>query len=642
MKIGEVWGEPGNLQCSCGRLGSISCRPISCEEEFTWTVRNQDYGCFCLHDHRCTAPEPPSDLTSLTANTTSIEISWSASPFTDGYRVIGTEQGGFSQSTVVVNGTTSAVITGLLPGTMYNISVYSYRGSRESPGASSSLFATAVDPPTELQVVQTTFNTISVSWTLPSSTLVRFRVSETPAGGSTRDLYPPPGPDDTSATVTGLLPAVRYRITVVAVGLYGESAETSVTASTESGRGHLTCDPSYMRVIFTREVLVGVEVDTMRLRDPNCRANVNSTHVILTAPLNGCGTIAEDAADNPKMSFTNEVVFGAAVPDGVIVRTPEQRWPFRCDYVREDIVGVGPILFPIPLPNVTIPSSNGSFTFSMNLYHSEAFLRPYDQNEFPVKVAINHMLYFSVAVDSQATGVVLFVENCKATPTFNHDDALQYFIIRDGCKEDDTLEELETSDPNSVRYGIRAFRFINETMVYLHCDVMVCPADSPDSRCTMGCEAPSSRRRREAPAGMQQRAAVVQGPIALVPGETTTAPPECPGECHEHAVCNIATKTCVCEDGWVGNGVHCEEKQLDWCSIITCDVTAHRRCRNTPGSYACECQPGFTEFNGRCQVSQTYQCSIRLRALQFTPDLEDTQTAAYMALVTKVTQTVRG
>ncbi|XP_035668043.1 uncharacterized protein LOC118410429 [Branchiostoma floridae] len=395
-----------------------------------------------------------------------------------------------------------------------------------------------------------------------------------------------------------------------------------------------------MRVVFMREVLVGVDVDTVRLRDSSCRADVNSTHVTLTAPLNGCGTTAQDGTDTSKISFTNEVVSGAPVTDGVIIRNLELRWPFRCDYVRQDIVGVGPILFPIPLPNVTIPSGNGSFTFSMNLYHSEAFLRPFEQNEFPVKVTVNHMLHFGVAVASEVSGVVLFVENCKATPTSNHDDAKQYFIIRDGCEEDDTLEEFETSDPISRRYAIRAFRFINETMVYIHCDVMVCLADSPDSRCSRGCEARPSRRRREVSAGMQRRAAVVQGPIVLVPEETTPAPPVCPTDCHEHAVCSGATKSCVCEEGWVGNGVHCEENDFDWCSIISCDVSNNRRCRNTAGSYVCECRPGFVEFNGRCEVSQVYEFSIRLQARTFSEDLEDKQSQAFITLVAEVTQTI--
>ncbi|XP_078682455.1 uncharacterized protein LOC144916927 [Branchiostoma floridae x Branchiostoma belcheri] len=639
FEVDDVWGEPGSLQCTCHSWGSISCTNITCEDEFTWTVRNYDYGCHCLHQHQCTAPEKPSEVTFVSASETTITVSWPPSPFTTFYYVdiIALDR---SQSLSYTTHGGRIVFTGLRPGTMYNISVYSQRGSRRSHDAATGQFATAVDAPTGLHVVQVTFNTITISWALPRSTLVRFRVSDTPVSGSSRDLYPPPGPRDTSAVVTGLLPGVQYRITLVAIGLYGESAEAAVTASTDPGRGYLTCETSYMRVVFMRDVLVGVDVDTMRLRHSNCRADVNSTHVVLTAPLNGCGTTAQDGVDTSKISFTNEVVSGAPVTDGVIIRNLELRWPFRCDYVREDVVGVGPILFPIPLPNVTIPSGNGSFTFSMNLYHSEAFLRPFEQTEFPVKVTVNHMLHFGVAVASEVSGVVLFVENCKATPTSNHDDARQYFIIRDGCEEDDTLEEFETSDPVSRRYGIRAFRFINQTMVYLHCDVMVCLADNPDSRCARGCEAPPARRRREASAGMQQRAAVVQGPIVLVPEETTPAPPECQSDCHEHAVCSAETKTCVCEEGWVGNGVHCEERELDWCSIITCDVTDNRRCRNTAGSYVCECKPGFMEFEGRCEARQVYQFSIRLQARRFSEDLKDKQSAAFLALVTEVTQTI--
>ncbi|XP_035659266.1 uncharacterized protein LOC118404302 [Branchiostoma floridae] len=87
FEVDDVWGEPGNLQCTCQSRGSISCTSIACEDEFKWAVHDYDYRCYCPHQHQCTAPEKPSDLTLVTTSETTIAVSWSPSLFTDGYRV---------------------------------------------------------------------------------------------------------------------------------------------------------------------------------------------------------------------------------------------------------------------------------------------------------------------------------------------------------------------------------------------------------------------------------------------------------------------------------------------------------------------------------------------------------------------------
>ncbi|XP_078333705.1 uncharacterized protein LOC111101935 [Crassostrea virginica] len=53
---------------------------------------------------------------------------------------------------------------------------------------------------------------------------------------------------------------------------------------------------------------------------------------------------------------------------------------------------------------------------------------------------------------------------------------------------------------------------------------------------------------------------------------------------------------CVCEMGWTGETC---EVDVDECKSNPC-IGDHQTCLNTPGSYRCECTPGFNMSNGHC------------------------------------------
>ncbi|XP_066283356.1 uncharacterized protein [Branchiostoma lanceolatum] len=402
-------------------------------------------------------------------------------------------------------------------------------------------------------------------------------------------------------------------------------------------QGDLSCNSTAMSVSFRRDDLGRHDESSMHLRDPACTADFNATHVTFRTALDKCGTTAAENNSTNKIVYTNDV-FAALLPsspDGgdVITRTTEDRWTFNCHYVRDDSVAVG-ALFPVPASSVVILNGDGTFTFSMNLYRSDGFSRPYAQSDFPVEVVVNDDVYFSISVEAAVSGLVLFVDNCKATPSSTPGDSIEYYIIQDGCHQDDTLQEFTTASTTSAYFGISAFKFTNESLpyVYLHCDVIVCLENTPGSRCDEGCVS-TRRRRRAADDGVEERATLVQGPIVLVPDETTDA---CAESCDLHASCSPSAGKCVCEPGWVGDGVHCQD--FDECTIVSCGV--HQRCVNTPGSHACECVPGYMEVDRSCQAAHAYRSTSRLLARSFSPALEDPGSPEYRDLVSEVVTTL--
>ncbi|KAI8480943.1 hypothetical protein Bbelb_413160 [Branchiostoma belcheri] len=411
-----------------------------------------------------------------------------------------------------------------------------------------------------------------------------------------------------------------------------EAMTTSPETAEDPVQGYVYCNSTTMWVTFLLDELDGYDVSGMRLRDPSCTAEVNGTHVTFVSALGDCGTTALENDTSNKIVYTNEVVAALeqSTTDGaandVIARPEEDRWTISCRYVRDDTIAAD-TLFPVPAPSVVILYGDGSFTFSMKLYPSAGFTQPYTSTDFPVEVTINEDVYFGVSVDTSVSGLVLFVENCKATPSSNPDDSTQYYFIQDGCQKDDTLQVFSTDSPTSLNYGISTFQFANESQpyVYLHCDVMVCLEDNPGSRCDQGCIS-SRRRRRAADNGLEERVTLVQGPIVLVVQETFTA---CDATCHDHASCSPLTQECVCDPGWVGDGVYCQD--FDECTIVSCGD--NRRCVNTPGRHVCECVPGFLEVDGVCEAAVAYSSTSRIMAKSFSSALENPESQEFVDLV---------
>nr|XP_022290316.1 uncharacterized protein LOC111101946 isoform X2 [Crassostrea virginica]XP_022290324.1 uncharacterized protein LOC111101946 isoform X2 [Crassostrea virginica] len=71
---------------------------------------------------------------------------------------------------------------------------------------------------------------------------------------------------------------------------------------------------------------------------------------------------------------------------------------------------------------------------------------------------------------------------------------------------------------------------------------------------------------------------------------------ETPCKCGRGAEACHHVTGCVCEKGWAGETC---EIDVDECKSNPC-IGDHETCLNTPGSYLCECTPGFNKSNAQC------------------------------------------
>ncbi|XP_078577488.1 uncharacterized protein LOC144862665 [Branchiostoma floridae x Branchiostoma japonicum] len=371
---------------------------------------------------------------------------------------------------------------------------------------------------------------LTVSWTVGSLPISRYRLRYKPAdgSGSYQDLSPAPGTGDTSATVPGLLADTEYNITVTSFGEDDQpNGVISGTFSTDSVVVNVECDQDSMTISIPLAALPAVDVENMHLLDTSCGATVEGDIVTLETHLQECGTRQETSGDD-KFIFSNEAIANQVTHENGAVRNQPISLPFQCEFLRQYDVSGGPIMYNIPSPRVQIVDANNSFIMDMHMYTSADYSASYDSEDFPIQVTPADRLNFGLSVTSPLDNLELFARDCVSTPTTDPNDSPRVNIITDGCEVDETLQKDNgLSNDKALYYSVEAFTFPNAldpSLVYFHCTMIICFKDDPDSRCSQGC-IPATRRRRAVSDGAEGRvrressrdhqADITQGPFRI-------------------------------------------------------------------------------------------------------------------------------
>ncbi|XP_034040284.1 fibrillin-2 [Thalassophryne amazonica] len=96
----------------------------------------------------------------------------------------------------------------------------------------------------------------------------------------------------------------------------------------------------------------------------------------------------------------------------------------------------------------------------------------------------------------------------------------------------------------------------------------------------------------------------------------TCVPPSvlCKPACHRHGLCHLSPSgyQCVCDLGYVGDGVTCSD--IDECQKENICPKNETECMNIPGSYSCVCKEGYVSNGTECTdvnecITEPKQCS---------------------------------
>lgn len=295
---------------------------------------------------------------------------------------------------------------------------------------------------------------------------------------------------------------------------------TTEGATTEPPPDSLSvkCTTDGMMVTLDITYHPNIAVDKVTLSDANCKladlGGLNATHIWLNAPLDSCMT--NHTTDGDTIIYQNRLVTETRESAGaaIISREFQAEFPFRCTYPRSAIVSVASFS-PREKVIYTRTAEYGNFTFTMDMYETDAYETPYA--DYPVRVDLNDPMYLEVQVKSNDSMLVLIPVKCWGTAEPEQDDDKSYAFIDNGCGKDETLD-FDYKLSAVQRFQLDAFRFLGESadaVVYLHCSVEACRSADNDSRCAEGCTENARRKRRGAQFDALTEETVTIGPVEL-------------------------------------------------------------------------------------------------------------------------------
>uniref|UniRef100_A0A3Q3WFJ4 Uncharacterized protein n=1 Tax=Mola mola TaxID=94237 RepID=A0A3Q3WFJ4_MOLML len=181
-----------------------------------------------------TALDAPIDLQAVTQTDNSITLEWTNSQADVGiFRVKYSPISGATHGEQLFprgpGDTTKATLTALKPGMEYGIGVTAVKSERESLPATTNA-ETDIDPPRDLEEVESTETTLTLRWQKPRAKIGAYRLVYVSEDGQVKDGEIPAAA--TSYVVSNLTPGMSYNITLVAERGLKKSKPVTRSAST--------------------------------------------------------------------------------------------------------------------------------------------------------------------------------------------------------------------------------------------------------------------------------------------------------------------------------------------------------------------------------------------------------------------------
>lgn len=204
-----------------------------------------------------------------------------------------------------------------------------------------------------------------------------------------------------------------------------------------------------------------------------------------------CNTKFNVASDD--LEYTNILNLYEESDDGTVVRD-ETEWRLKCKYPRNQLKTV---MFDTSrrVRNVT---NDGVIPMKLEIFDANYVQLLPSPSVFKLKERV----YVQASMPTHEE-LTLFPLKCWATDGKEPTGKPMKTLIVNGCDMESTLMRERETTPVHSRFSFDAFRFkdVGSCKVYVHCDLLICAANDPNSRCSQGCLPPTGRRRRSTSEG---------------------------------------------------------------------------------------------------------------------------------------------
>ncbi|XP_062983765.1 uromodulin-like 1 [Elgaria multicarinata webbii] len=215
---------------------------------------------------------------------------------------------------------------------------------------------------------------------------------------------------------------------------------------------------------------------SLYLGSPQCRGrNGNSSHVILQAGWNECGT---EVQSNTTHTIVKTILRNKPSPG--VIHYFRIASPISCVFQNDLLTSSG-------------YSPEGVYTVFEDLQGSGHFLTrmqlfignsPIPQN---FSISASDDIKIEVGIQTRDRKLKVVVSQCWATPTNNSMDPLSFPFILGSCPVPNSHTTMIANGMSSkAQFKLKIFSFVNDTVVYLHCKIHVC-VESHGTSCRTTC-----------------------------------------------------------------------------------------------------------------------------------------------------------
>ncbi|XP_032316810.1 LOW QUALITY PROTEIN: uromodulin-like 1 [Camelus ferus] len=248
-----------------------------------------------------------------------------------------------------------------------------------------------------------------------------------------------------------------------------------------TGAVKVLCEIEKVAIAIQRRFLQqeSIPESSLHLGHPSCGvSDRNSTHVILVAAWNECGTVVQSNMTN---TVVRTVLRNDVSPEGVI-HHPKILSPIHCAFQNDLLMSSGYTPEWGVYTIIEDLHGSGSFVTEMQLFIGDS---PIPQN---YSVSASDDIKIEVGLYKQKSNLKVVLTECWATPSSNARDPVMFGFINNSCPIPNTHTiVIENGNSYKAQVKLKIFSFTNNSMVYLHCKLRIC-LESPGTTCQINCD----------------------------------------------------------------------------------------------------------------------------------------------------------